>query len=118
MLIGMIFGRLAGEIMALSKFGISPAVFALIGAGAYVAAVTGTFSSAIVIVELTGLVNLQFYCNPLSGSQFLIEILVGTSVALTVARYFGATKLFKQCRLLSPQYFRINYTNSWPSFST
>ena len=52
-IIGSIFGRLYGEILLTLGFKIHPGVFALCGTATFLSAFTKTFSSAIIIIEMT-----------------------------------------------------------------
>lgn len=54
LIIGLSFGRLVGEILYALDFAVEPASIAMIGGAAYVGAVTHTFSSGVLILELTG----------------------------------------------------------------
>lgn len=54
LIIGLSFGRLVGEILYSLDFAVEPASIAMIGGAAYVGAVTHTFSSGVLLLELTG----------------------------------------------------------------
>lgn len=68
------FGRLVGEILLAFGMNIEPGSIAMMCAAAYVGAVTHTFSSGVLILELTGEMD---YC---------LHVLLATSIAVTFSR--------------------------------
>eukprot|EP01106_Pelomyxa_sp_JSP_P000607 TRINITY_DN1091_c0_g1_i1.p1 TRINITY_DN1091_c0_g1~~TRINITY_DN1091_c0_g1_i1.p1 ORF type:complete len:315 (-),score=57.70 TRINITY_DN1091_c0_g1_i1:266-1129(-) len=74
LLIGMLFGRSVGEALKLASIGINPGAMALIGGAAYIGAITRTFSSSVVVIELTGQIG------------YLVEVTLATIVSILVYR--------------------------------
>lgn len=74
LIIGGVFGRLVGEILLVAGLNVEPGSIAMISAAAYVGAVTHTFSSGVLILELTGEMD---YC---------LHVLLATSIAVTFSR--------------------------------
>ena len=73
--IGSVFGRIVGELFAaIDGWEIDPGSVAMIGTAAYVGAVTHTFSSAVVILEMTG------------DLKYCFHSLLATAISLTVSR--------------------------------
>lgn len=75
LILGAIFGRIVGEIFAcIDSWEVDPGSIAMIGASAYVGAVTHTFSSAVVILEMTG------------DLKYCFHSLLATAISLTISR--------------------------------
>ncbi|KAH3762023.1 chloride channel protein 2 [Pelomyxa schiedti] len=79
LVIGMIFGRMIGECLAYTDLGIPPAVFSLLCSSAYIAAVTRTFSSCMIVIELTG------------QGTYIIPIILATSISVIVSRLLSVS---------------------------
>ena len=75
LIIGAVFGRIVGEVFAcIDSWEVDPGSIAMIGASAYVGAVTHTFSSAVVILEMTG------------DLKYCFHSLLATAISLTISR--------------------------------
>ncbi|KAL7715156.1 Chloride channel protein 2 [Entamoeba marina] len=76
--IGCIIGRFVGELLVYFEIvnDLGPGGFAIIGGSCFVGAVTQTFSSAVIMVELTG------------SFQLLLPTLASTIVAVSISRFF------------------------------
>lgn len=75
LIIGAVFGRIVGEVFAcIDTWEVDPGSIAMIGASAYVGAVTHTFSSAVVILEMTG------------DLKYCFHSLLATAISLTISR--------------------------------
>ena len=74
-IIGAVFGRILGELFgSIDAWEIDPGSISMICASAYVGAVTHTFSSAIVILEMTG------------DLKYCFHSLLATAISLTISR--------------------------------
>ena len=99
--IGAVFGRLFGEVVALAEIGQHvPCGYAVVGAASVTAGVTGTFSIAVIMFELTGQLT---YMIPV-----LVAVLVSRSVAscytLDMYETITRTKQLPQWPKLSQQH--------------
>eukprot|EP00727_Mastigamoeba_balamuthi_P008348 m51a1_g4135 hypothetical protein (797) ;mRNA; r:199657-203052 len=80
LVIGSVIGRFIGELFKLiTSMQIEPSVMSCIGGAAYVGAVTHTFSSSVIVLELT------------DNLDYLVHTLFATSLAITLNRYFSGS---------------------------
>jgi H+/Cl- antiporter ClcA len=92
LLIGTIFGRIVGDVLVLLGVPVFANAIAMVGGAAYVGALTHTFSSALVLIEMTG-----------STDNYLPTILA-TVVSIFVARLLSESIFEKIIRVRSLPY--------------
>lgn len=76
LVIGACTGRLVGELLRLVAPSVAPGAYAVVGAAALVSGATGTFSTAIMVFELSG------------SMSHLLPVLLGTLTAYSVSSVF------------------------------